>query len=277
VTSRIHLLRDVLRGLPAVSPLSLALALKKPRSLPVFHADVLRAFATGAGARLPHAMAPDLLGVSEPASIRVGEHGIYPYKEADYPLLELCALLKPQRVFEIGTSTGRRTALLAMNVPEGAKIFTLDLPPGAAAPEHASDLHLIEASATELGLHFRDTAWNEHTIFQLHGDSATFDYSLHEDGIDLAIIDGSHTYEYVCSDSFHAFKMIRAGGVLLWHDYESARTEYGVSRFVHELGEKHGLPVRRLGSRAGDNRYAALRVDPASLETLRSLARSRSV
>ena len=51
-------------------------------------------------------MAPELLGSTEPASIRVGEHGIYPYKEADYPLLELCALLRPQRVFEIGTSTG---------------------------------------------------------------------------------------------------------------------------------------------------------------------------
>lgn len=277
MASRLHLIRDVLRGLPAVSPLSVALALRKPRSLPVFHADVLRAFATGAESRLRHAMAPELLGATGPASIRVGEHGIYPHKEADYPLLEVCALLRPERVFEIGTSTGRRTALLAMNVPEGAKIFTLDLPPDAALPEHASDLHLIAASKSELGLHFRDTAWNGKTVFQLHGDSKTFDYTPYANGIDLAIVDGSHTYEYASSDSYAAFGMIRAGGVILWHDYESARTEYGVSRFIHALGERHGLPVRRLGSRAGDNRYAALRVDAASLEVLRAIGRSRSV
>lgn len=273
----LHKLRDVIRGLPAVSPLSFALALREPRSLPVFHADVLRAFATGAGTRLAHAMPPELLGKNEPATIRVGEHGIYPQKEADYPLLELCALLRPERVFEIGTSTGRRTALIAMNVPAGAEIFTLDLPPGAAAPEHASDLHLIAESARALGACFRDTPWNGTTIFQLHGDSMTFDYGPHADRVDLAIVDGSHTYEYVCADSYSAFGMVRRGGVVLWHDFESARTEYGVSRFIEILRERHRLPVRRLGSRAGDNRYAALHVDEHVLSTVRAIHAARAV
>ncbi len=277
MTSPLFLLRDVLRGLPAVSPLSLALAFKRPKSLPVFHADVLRAFATGAGARLKHALPHELLGEAGGASIRVGEYGIYPQKEADYPLLELCALLKPKCVFEIGTSTGRRTALMAMNVPDGAEIFTLDLPPGAAAPEHASDLHLIEASAQELGLHFRDKPWNGKTVFQLHGDSKVFDYSPYQNRVDLMIVDGSHTYEYCCADSYHAFGMVREGGVILWHDFESARTEYGVSRFVHALLDIHGIPVQRLGSRAGDNRYAVLHVDGSSLTKLRAIAASRNV
>src|SRR5262249_40540245 len=140
--------------------------------------------------------------------------------------------LKPERVFEIGTSTGRRTALMAMNTSETARIFTLDLPPDAAVPEGASDLHLIENSKHEVGKHFRETRWNGSKITQLFGNSKTFDFGPYHESIDLVMVDGSHTYEFVESDSFNAFRMIREGGVILWHDYESERSEYGVSAFV---------------------------------------------
>src|SRR5882724_822992 len=98
---------DVLRGLPAISPLSAIVALRKPKLLPVFHANVLRSYRITAGGRAPSVLPHDLIPSSGAVNLRVGEYGLFPGKEADYPILELFALLKPERVFEIGTSTGR--------------------------------------------------------------------------------------------------------------------------------------------------------------------------
>src|SRR5262249_15449872 len=100
-------LQDVVRGLPAVSPLSAVVALRQPKLLPVFHANVLRSYRVAKGGRAPSVLPHALLPVRAAIDIRLGEYGLFPGKEADYPILELVALLKPERVFEIGTSTGR--------------------------------------------------------------------------------------------------------------------------------------------------------------------------
>ncbi len=55
--------------------------------------------------------------------------------------------------------------------------------------------------------------------------------------------------------------MIKPEGVILWHDYESMRSEYGVNRFVDRLRVVHQLPVRRLSSARGDTRYAVFASD----------------
>ena len=263
--------QDVLRGLPAVSPLSALVALRRPSLLPVFHANVLRSYRVARGGRAPSVLPHDLLEPSGVVTLRFGEYGLFPRKEADYPILELVAMLQPQRVFEIGTSTGRRTALMAMNMADDAKIFTLDLPPDADLPEHASDLHLIAESKHSVGKHFRETRWFGGKISQLFGDSKTFDYAPYRDSIDLVFIDGSHTHEYAASDTVHACEMIRRGGVILWHDYESERTEYGVNTVVDRLRLHHQCPVVRLSSEWGDTRFAALRVDGETLGKLRRI------
>jgi hypothetical protein len=90
--------------------------------------------------------------------------------------------------------------------------------------------------------------------------------------MDLVLVDASHTYQAVFSDSMNAFRMIKAGGVILWHDYESMRSEYGVSRFVDRLRLHHRCPAVRLSSEWGDTRYAALRVTDEIKGTLLQLA-----
>jgi hypothetical protein len=85
------------------------------------------------------------------------------------------------------------------------------------------------------------------------------------------MVDGSHTYEACASDSFNAFRMVRENGVILWHDYESERSEYGVNAFVDRLRLHHGCPVVRLSSEWGDTRFAALRVDASVLRKLQQL------
>jgi predicted O-methyltransferase YrrM len=267
-----YTVQDVLRGLPAVSPLSAVVALRQPKLLPVFHANVLRSYRITAGGRAPSVLPHKLIPTSGAVTLRIGEYGLFPGKEADFPILELVALLEPERIFEIGTSTGRRTGLMAMNTSETAKVFTLDLPPDASTPEHASDLHLIRNSKEHVGSHFRDTRWFGTKIIQLFGNSLSFDFSSYDDSIDLVMIDGSHTYEACYSDTFNAFRMVRENGVLLWHDYESERSEYGVNAFVDRLRLHHGCPVVRLSSEWGDTRFAALRVDATVLKQLKHLA-----
>src|SRR6185295_4077933 len=56
-------------------------------------------------------------------------------------------------------------------------------------------------------------------IKQVYGDSARVDWNTFGGPFDLIFIDGSHTEEYVQSDSENAFKHLALGGVIVWHDY----------------------------------------------------------
>lgn len=253
-----HVIRDLIQGLPALTPLAFLLALRNPRRLPIFIADTVRLYRGHARLRVPSITPWELLGTSQPVTLRLGENGLFAAMENNFLMMQIAAMLKPQRIFEIGTSQGRTTALLAMNTPPDTQIFTLDLPPEATLPAGVSDLHLIELARKELGIAFRGTNW-ESRITQLLGDSGTFDFAPYFDSMDLVTVDGSHTYKFVRQDSLNAFRMIRPGGVILWHDFESMRSEYGVSRFVDEC-RRADLPVYRLGREQGDSRYAVLRV-----------------
>jgi predicted O-methyltransferase YrrM len=254
-----HRILDLLHGLPAVSPLSLALLLRRPGRMPIFLADTWRAYKNHAGGRLQAITPWDLLEFKGTASLKLGENGVFAAMEPNFLMMQVAAMLQPAGIFEIGTSQGRTTALLAMNTPQTTRIYTLDLSPEEAVPTFATDPHLIELARRELGIAFRDTSWAPR-ITQLLGNSATFDFSPYYDRMDLVTVDGSHSFEFVRNDSIQAFRMIRPGGVILWHDYESMRSEYGVTRFVDGLRRRHGLPTYRLSRDAGDSRYGVMRV-----------------
>jgi len=80
-------------------------------------------------------------------------------------------------------------------------------------------------------------------IDQLFGDSAHFDFTPFFGGVDVAYIDGSHSYTYVKSDSENAFRMIGPEGTVLWDDYphypggarlpERARAVAGTTAAAH--------------------------------------------
>ena len=57
-------------------------------------------------------------------------------------------------------------------------------------------------------------------ISQLYGDSATFDYSPYQGKVDFAFIDGSHSYDYVVSDTRNVLKIMNHHkGAILCHDF----------------------------------------------------------
>ena len=51
--------------------------------------------------------------------------------------------------------------------------------------------------------------------------------------MDFVFVDGSHAYEYVLKDSESALKMIKPGGVILFHDYNTSWP--GVTKALNEL------------------------------------------
>ena len=219
------------------------------------------------GRSLPPVTPTQLVGHSGPYTLRLGENGLEFNELEDLLLLKLLVMLQPRAVFEIGTFLGTRTALLASQGPADLRIFTLDLPPGTTPGAEITDHHVVERTHSELGRKFRGTAW-ESQITQLFGDSARFDFSPYHRAIDLIYIDGSHSYAYVVSDTHNAIAMVRDGGVLLWDDYGSVRSEYGTTRYLESL-RRRGYPVFRLGTpnrRSALRGRAVMRVDPSLLE-----------
>src|SRR3989441_102634 len=123
-------------------------------------------------------------------------------------------------IFEIGTFDGTTTLQLALNSPDNAVVWTLDLPPDAMDQTHfpvlAEDKPYIGKPTT--GARFTGTPAAS-KIRQLFGDSAVFSYEPYLGRMDLVFVDGSHSLAYVRSDSARALSLIRPGGWIVWHDY----------------------------------------------------------
>lgn len=155
-------------------------------------------------------------------------------------LLELVVIDKlvrraaPKTVFEIGTFDGRTTLNMAANAPDGAHVYTLDLPRSDVEktkfPLDRHDRFCVEKEKS--GARFSGSDCDG-KITQLYGDSARFDYGPYLGGVDFVFVDGAHSYEYVLSDSKNARALLRGGkGIILWHDYDEWD---GVTRALNDL------------------------------------------
>jgi hypothetical protein len=166
-------------------------------------------------------------------------------EDGNVRLSELVALslfaraFQPRAIFEIGTFDGRTTMNLALNSPADAKVYTLDLPKDCVSstvlPTCRGDQAYLNINVTGARYRSKDERSfpEKRKIVQLYGDSATFDFSPYFNGMDLAFVDGAHSYDYVRNDSRIALKMLRGGkGVILWHDYGIWG---GVTKALNEL------------------------------------------
>ncbi|RME35431.1 MAG: class I SAM-dependent methyltransferase [Gammaproteobacteria bacterium] len=189
------------------------------------------------------------LGPSRETEVRLilgGPKGL-PGGTSDYEAWILAVLARRAKVmFEFGTCTGRTTYLWARNSPPDARIHTITLPPEGTGEYRADgDDH---AGATRDAL--RESVFDrfyysgtpeEAKVHQIFGDSKSFDESELEGQCDLVFIDGSHAYSYVLSDSEKALRMVRPGGIILWHDYRGPRGAPDVYRALNELNRR--LPL----------------------------------
>ncbi len=142
---------------------------------------------------------------------------------------------QPAVCFEIGTFDGRTTENMAANQPDNGKCYTLDLPPQdadkAVLPLAAGDKTYIDKPVSGARISAQAKSGK---IVQLYGDSGTFDFAPYHGQVDLMFVDGAHSYEYVLSDTEAAWKMVKPGGLILWHDYDS-RWWPGVTRALNRL------------------------------------------
>jgi hypothetical protein len=81
-------------------------------------------------------------------------------------LAAICQWLRPRQAFEIGTYTGATSLAIALNSPDDAKIYTLDLPSDSAGSLDSKDL---------VGSAYRGTAASQ-KVQQLYGESTAFDF-----------------------------------------------------------------------------------------------------
>jgi hypothetical protein len=147
-------------------------------------------------------------------------------------LAGICRWLKPKHVFEIGTFNGRTTVNVAANSPDDAIVHTLDIP-------HDHPLFAQVSGEERFQLHANAGALYRNSPFaakveQLWSDSAEFDEKPFADQIDLAFIDGSHSYDYVKNDTEKTLRMMRSDGVIIWHDYYPQYPD--VARYLEEHG-----------------------------------------
>jgi hypothetical protein len=154
-----------------------------------------------------------------------------------------------RRMFEFGTCTGKTAYLWARNSPPGAIVTTLTLAPEEAAL-YSADVrdtsldreHALAESCFQSFLYSGTEV--EPKIVQLFGDSKQFDETPFLGQMDLIFVDGSHAYSYVHSDSDKALRMIKPGGLILWHDYRGPLGGKGTDRALIELAQR--LPLRHV-------------------------------
>ncbi len=227
--------------------------LGRPSELVAYASEALFQLRTQTNGRgIPQRSIAEALGTSEPVGITLAELDsrswmgpVASYATDIVGLCLLCRILRPARIFEIGTHTGYTAMHLALNSPEDAEVLTLDLPPDAPPPSLPTtlmdDWHVRGSREAAAEPCFVGTP-AERKITRLFGDSATFDFSPWLDAIDLFFIDGAHSYEYVKSDTRKALACCREGGTIVWHDFGRVGVN-GVTRLLRQLSQQ-GLPVQ---------------------------------
>lgn len=163
---------------------------------------------------------PSLLGT--PAAILPPGAGNKPLADwkmetDDAPILEsLWRARAPRRHLEFGTWEGFGAALVAGST--SAEIWTLNLPEGEAATDGTSPYASTDAGE-RIGWKYR-AAGAASRVHQLLCDSRDFDTgAFGADFFDTVLIDGGHTPDVVENDTEKALRVLRPGGLCVWHDF----------------------------------------------------------
>lgn len=71
----------------------------------------------------------------------------------------------------------------------------------------------------QIGRRYLDAGWGKR-VCQIYADSREWDTRAYPDGFfDTAFIDGGHTADVVESDTRQAMRLVRRGGLVIWHDF----------------------------------------------------------
>ncbi|MFN8532806.1 MAG: class I SAM-dependent methyltransferase [Dehalococcoidia bacterium] len=233
---------------------------RRPGMLASYVSENLFLFRTLADQR-PLPQRPVLASFDAPTAVDVRlanqPSGAWFHEVASYAIdiVSLCLLariLEPKVVFEIGTLRGYTALHFALNTPDDADVYTLDLPRDHQGPVQLATT-ILDAQHIGSSVRMRSYDFDEYPeaakIHCLFGDSATFDYSPFHKRVGLFFIDGAHSYEYVRSDTLNALRCCHPGSVIAWHDFGRVGVN-GVSRWLAQLARKYDVVATPGGSLA---------------------------
>lgn len=149
-------------------------------------------------------------------------------------LLEILQANNPKNILEIGTANGGTLFLLCKIAAPNAKIISIDLPDGAFGGE------LYPHWKKKL---YESFAKKSQKIYLLRADShdiKTFEKTkelIGNDKFDFILIDGDHTLNGIEKDFEMYSKLIKAGGIIAFHDIRKGPKENvgGVPQFWNKI------------------------------------------
>jgi predicted O-methyltransferase YrrM len=142
-------------------------------------------------------------------------------------LIELVNSVQPKVMIEFGCNLGITAKRVLENVPMLEKYIGIDV-----EPDHVTTLECQRDEvpksagcyADDPRFHFLSCPTQELTVDDL-------------EPCDAAFIDGDHSVFAVTHESFLASKLVRPGGIIIWHDFQNPAVEVtGVLRRLEEQG-----------------------------------------
>lgn len=149
---------------------------------------------------------------------------------------ELCLETKPKRVLEIGTAKGGTLYLWCQAAADDATLISIDLPGGKFGGGYVEPRAELYRSFARPGQTLHLLRANSHA----DDTRKQIDELLGGEKFDFAFIDGDHTYAGVRDDFLHYGKLIRPGGVCLFHDIKPAHhdAEIEVDQLWDQIKDK---------------------------------------
>jgi hypothetical protein len=194
---------------------------------------------------LPVDALQDLLGaptpIDYPEASRAKPYQQWRMEVDDSPIFRyIYRHFAPRRHLEYGTWQGEGACYVLEEC--SATVWTLNLPFGERSDDginiygsYSGELAELNQWATRLGFHIGNWPRTDsltfigykyilrgfgHRVAQVYTDSRKWDTSHYPDGFfDSCLIDGGHTRDIVVNDTMQAFRLVRSGGVIMWHDF----------------------------------------------------------
>jgi hypothetical protein len=186
----------------------------------------------------------EALGLRVPISVPAAWHGValkdWKMDADDVILRQVFRQFRPMRHLEFGTLVG--DGVLRVVEECDATVWTINLLEGELKPNgqwgYGTEEDEVSAgvgwrqeirSDTKvwvrndafgmIGTKYLRAGWGKR-VCQIYADSREWDTSAYPDGFfDTVLIDGGHQGDIVENDTAIATRLVRAGGIVMWHDF----------------------------------------------------------
>jgi predicted O-methyltransferase YrrM len=142
-------------------------------------------------------------------------------------LIDLVSSVQPKVMIEFGCNLGITAKRVLENVPTLEKYIGIDV-----EPEHKTTLECQREEVPSFAGCYADDS-RFHLLISQSQHLTVEDL----ESCDAVFIDGDHSVFAVTHESFLASKLVRPGGIIIWHDFQNPAVEVtGVLRRLEEQG-----------------------------------------